>query len=397
MRQLPLKILTLFLISCSVIQASFAQPPTVVVVDEAHVKARLSFGEYPASIILLRSFDRMFPIAHVQPGPAATDLGSPARPFDIAYEFAGKQRNLDDLMTRTYGNALVILKNGKIVAERYRNGADQHTVFTTMSISKSIVSMLVGIALERKEIASIDDMATRYAPEFVGTAYDKVTIRHLLLMRSGTKFSDEDGNEPPEYFDKVIGKNVMRCADYGRIVPRAHAPGTEFSYSSLDTCVLGRVLERATRSPLNEYMQTHLWRPAGMNDSAYWVLDGPVGIGEAISHGGLNTTARDLARIGQLMLDKGRAMGKQIVPAAWVAQSTATDGNPSKPNREGYGFQWWTDDGRYSGFGSLGQAVYVLPEENIVVAKFSSYPMDAGDSARQEEAVALRAIAQKKD
>jgi CubicO group peptidase (beta-lactamase class C family) len=365
-------------------------------VDEGLIKARGAFADYPINIVTYRAFDRMFPVAWVQPSGQSSDLGSASKPLAMTYDFAGQSYSFEDFMNRTYGTAFLVMKDGKIVAEEYRNGLDAKTQHVTMSATKSVVSMLMGIALQRKEIASIDDPVIKYAPEFKGTAFEPVTIRHVLMMRSGVKFPINGGAEPPEYFDRVIFRNQLRCADYGKEMPKLNEPGSTFAYSSLDTCIIGRVIERASGVPLYKYLEEHVWKPAGMSDPAYWVMDGAIGTGEVLGHGGLSVTARDFARIGQLMLDNGKAMGKQIIPADWVVQSTAPkaiDASTNKPSSSRYGFQWWTENGFYYGHGFGGQIIYVFPKEKVVIAKYSTYPLNSMNHIDEEHAFA-RAVVQ---
>lgn len=361
--------------------------------DAPLVAARLAFSEYPANVVNYYTMDRFFDVAPVPAAAPAAKFEDAGIAFSLEYKFRGENKGVEQYLADTYANALLILKDGKLVYERYRNGTDQDTRFATFSISKSIVSLLVGIAIERGEIEDEDVLITRYAPEYAGTAYDGVTLRQALLMKSGVGF-DELGRMEiyGAYFNSVIARNEVRCADYAPRLGRVADPGKKFEYSSVETCVIARVLERATGQRLENYMAEHLWGPLGAERDAYWLLDGPQGIGEAISHGGLAVTARDLARVGQMVLDGGRYNDTQIVPQEWIERSTSTDGEAGGPQKDGYGYQWWTaaHSSAIMGHGFGGQLLFIAPEDGVVIVKYGYQPTDQDVSP--EEMAAFSAV-----
>lgn len=164
-----------------------------------------------------------------------------------------------------------------------------------------------------------------------------------------------------------------------------------FRYKTLDTAVLGWLLERVSGSTLSAFMAHNLWEPLGAERDGYFIMDGAPGFGREFSGAGFNATLRDFARIGLLMLNEGRANGRQIVPADWVAQSTRpTEGAPAGEN--GYGMQWWTfANGAYAAQGLQGQYVYVDPRSRTIVVKLSHFP--PGDTAASGETEAFLAAA----
>lgn len=371
--------------------AQVAVPPSTV--DSDLVSARMAFPSPPLNVVTFRSFDRLFDSEPVRPSSRPWTIPSGENKFELEYQFNDKSHGLDDFMRRTYTNALVVVKDGRIVSEHHRNGGDATSLYATFSIAKSLVSMLVGVAIDRGEIASINDPITRYAPEFLGTAYEGVTLRDALQMRSGVDFN-EDGAPFFNFLETVIAGNQQRCADFIKSAPRAHAPGTTFNYSSPETCVIARVLEKATGQRLAKYMEQHLWQKAGMEHPAYWVLDGKPGTGTAIANGGFSASARDLARVGQLMLDGGVAGKRRILSADWAAHSTATDGETGKKRREGYGYQWWTldDPDAFVGVGLHGQYLYVVPSQKLVIVKFSYWPTGWDEKLEAETSAGFKAI-----
>jgi CubicO group peptidase (beta-lactamase class C family) len=167
----------------------------------------------------------------------------------------------------------------------------------------------------------------------------------------------------------------------------------------MDTAVLGWMLEKAVKQPLATYMTTKLWEPAGMERDGFWIADGVPGAGRELNGMGFNAVARDYARLGQLMLQKGRAQGRQIVPRDWVELSTASTAIDSpapldEPVKLGYGYQWWTlhGTGSYTALGLQGQFIYVDPATETVVVKLSFFPPGADRALEGETLTFLRAV-----
>src|SRR5690606_34885094 len=248
----------------------------------------------------------------------------------FTYTFRGETFPAEEFLDRTYTNALLVIKDGDIVFERYLNNSDARSHFISMSMAKSLTSILIGMAIEDGHIASIDDAVVAYVPELAGTGYEGVTIRHALLMRSGVDWNEryDFGRESPmqRLHDAAVVENRMRFADAALELGRAHPVGESFNYSTVETAVLGWVLERAVGQALNEYMSERWWKPAGMQSYGFCIMDGPPGVGRAINGMGFNAVLRDYARIGLMMLNEGRANGRQLVSSEWVAESTTPAG-----------------------------------------------------------------------
>jgi CubicO group peptidase (beta-lactamase class C family) len=285
----------------------------------------------------------------------------------------------------THTDALLVAREGRIVFEDYRNRFDPEERHIGFSMSKTIIAMLVGQALARGEIQSLDDPATRYWPALEGGGYDGVTIRNLLEMRSGADIVERyDFGENPSLaaciHDTAIVLNRARFADFGMAVGRREEPGASFNYATLDTAVLGRVLENATGIRLARLMTERLWQPLGAEHDAFWLADGPPGAGRALAGMGFNAALRDFARLGQLMLDDGMAGDMRVLPEGWVAQMTTMRPlDPASP-RPGYGFQTWqlgNEPGAFAAIGLAGQYIYVHPASRTVIVKLSHYPPEA--------------------
>jgi CubicO group peptidase (beta-lactamase class C family) len=295
-------------------------------------------------------------------------------------EFGGETRDYARFAEDTFTNALLVLKDGQIVFEDYRNRMTPETRHVAFSMSKTITAMLAGLALERGEIDSLDDPATKYLPQLAGTGYDGVTIRQILQMRSGVDYQERyDFGDNPSFagrlHEQAIVLNRMRFAEGALETTRANAPGSTFNYSTLDTMVLGWLLEEATGETLEAQMEQRIWQPLGAEAGGFWLADGPPGAGRALNGMGFNATLRDFARLGQLMLDGGMRGETRVLPEGWVGQMAAM--MPTGGPLPGYGFQTWQVDeepGAFAAVGLAGQLIYVHPESRTVIVKLSHYP-----------------------
>ena len=174
-----------------------------------------------------------------------------------------------------------------------------------------------------------------------------------------------------------------------------HEPGTRYNYNTLETTLLGWLVENATGRRMTTYMQERLWHPAGMEFDASWILDGPPEVGREMAGGMLAATLRDYGRYGLLMLNEGRAGDRQVVSADWVRKATTADrdavayGNLYEGYPLGYGYQWWLfPNGRYEGQGVYGQFVFIAPDADVVIIKLSHWP-DAWVDEKEMESYAF--------
>ncbi|MGK2909476.1 MAG: serine hydrolase domain-containing protein, partial [Sphingobium sp.] len=183
---------------------------------------------------------------------------------------------------------------------------------------------------------------------------------------------------------------TVRFADVARTIKRASAPGTAFAYKTIDTAVLGWLIERVSRGSVAAYTARKLWEPLGAEADGYYIMDGEPGTGREFSGAGFSATLRDWARFGQMMLDNGKANGHQIVSPQWVSMASAPAS--AEDAKGGYGLQWWTMPGTpaYTALGLQGQYVFVDPATKTVVVKLSYFP-PAGDSASEETSAFLAA------
>ncbi len=314
-------------------------------------------------------------------------MGTAARGrFHDAASAGGWDRaGLSAFAERTFTNALLVIRDGKILFEDYRNRSDEQTRFISFSMAKSIISLLVGRALEQGLIRSIDDPADAYVPELKGSGYAGVSIRHILQMRSGTAYEERyDFGEHPSlaariHLDAIVA-NKLRFADATKTIGHRTTPGSQFNYATLDTAVLGWILERATHQSLAQYSQSQLWGPAGMESSGFWIADGPPGTGRELAGMGFNATLRDYGRLGLLMSNDGLRGKHRVLAKGWMQQATAMlpfEPAPGVRFGEGYGYQFWQVDkepGAYAAVGLAGQMIYVHPASHTVIVKLSYFP-----------------------
>jgi CubicO group peptidase (beta-lactamase class C family) len=344
------------------------------------------------NVLAFHSIDQIFPTRRVDASGTAWELPRRETQLDFTYEYGGKTHTAIDILGRTYTNALIIVKHGRIVSETYRNQTSDASHFISFSMAKSITSILIGIALAEGDIHSLDDMITVYVPELKNSAYDGVTIRQALDMRSGADYHEIYVSDHPNLlataFEESMVENRAHFADFARTMQRAYPPGEHFSYSTFEACVLGWVLERATKQSITRFTTERLWKPAGMESYGFWMVDGPSGTGREFTGGGFNAVARDYARLGLMMLRSGKAGNRQVVPQAWVKDSTAPQvREPVDPDNPvlAYHFQWWplVSSGAYMALGLQGQVLYIDPAADTVIVKLSSFPPGNTEAAKE--------------
>ena len=340
--------------------------------------------------LTFHNMDQLFTTRSVPRSGPVWEIPRADHDLDFTYRYQGTQYTPQQFLDRTFTNALLVMKDGRIVAEIYRNNTRDDTRFIGWSMTKSITSILVGCALQEGRIKSLDDPITRYLPELAGGGYDGATIRQILQMRSGVDYEERyDFGNPgvaARNHEYALVQNVVRFADAARTIKRIHKPGELWQYKTLDTGVLGWLLERVSGgSTIAAYMSQRLWEPLGAEADGYFIMDGLPGVGREFNGAGFNATLRDFARIGLMMLNEGKANGHQIVSPEWVRESTRPTGGPGP----GYGYQWWTVAGSraYQARGLQGQFIYVDPESRTVIVKLSYFPPE--DQTTGEEVAAF--------
>jgi len=293
--------------------------------------------------------------------------------------FEDKIVKVDEYLSRTDTSALLILKDGKISYENYWLTGGKNVQWISMSVAKSFISALIGIAIDQGHIKSLEDKVTDYVPQLKNSAYDNVRIKDILQMSSGASWNEDysDPNSDINRSSKIfaIGGSLD---EFSASLKKELKPGSYNRYNSTDTQVLGMLLREATRTSVTKYMEEMLWHPMGAQDSGYWILDSK---NMEMAYAGFNATARDYAKLGELYRLGGKINGKQIIPSDWIKASVKPDAphlmpgdNPLSDFPLGYGYQWWVPDlsGDFSAIGVYNQFIYVSPKSNMVIVKLSA-------------------------
>ncbi|MDT8398210.1 MAG: serine hydrolase [Pseudomonadales bacterium] len=374
--------LVVFMTHFALMSASSAQ------VSPAVREYRLHMFDPEVSVLANRTFEFMFDIARVEAGQDTWELPRNTKALDFSFELDGERLDAGSFAARTFTDALVILKHGRIVHESYLNRATPQNHFNSYSMGKSINSILAGIAIAEGSLPSVNVPVLDYMPELQGTAYDGLTLKHLLWMRTGVAW-DDNFFAPGPGRDAHVGAfvdNEMRYVSAAeKIRERAGPPGQMFTYNSIEAALVGEIVSRATGMSVSRYLSEKVWQPAGMERYGFYVIDGPPGVGKEFTVGAFDAVARDYARLGQLMLNGGMANGQRILPAQWVEEST-TPGPGSASEGLGYAYLWWTIAGTdaYSMLGGEGQLVYVDPASETVIVKLSHIPVGSPEGTRAE-------------
>lgn len=300
-----------------------------------------------------------------------------------------------DWIERRAITALLKLHHGRITHENYFLGTQPEDLRISWSMAKSFLSAALGILHHQGVIPDLDAPLTRFAPELTGTAYDGVSIRDALMMSSGVAFNEDylDFHSDINKMGRVLAMGRSMDTFAASLKIREAEPGARMLYVSIDTHVLGMVIRGATGADPAEVMGALLIEPMGLEAAPVMLTDGK---GVSFVLGGLNMRSRDYARFGQMFLQKGFWNGRQIVPEAWVAQSTALQA----PKGEGYGYQWWVPvdtaehGGDYFARGIYGQHIYISPAHDVVVAINAADRHFKLEGVEEENLAMLRRIAE---
>jgi CubicO group peptidase (beta-lactamase class C family) len=264
----------------------------------------------------------------------------------------------------------LIAKDNTILVERYQYGRTDTDRLTSFSMAKSVVALLIGIALKEGAIRSVDDLAETYVPGLKDTEYGHTPIKALLLMASGVAFSEDYASQSSD-INKLARLTLEDPGDSLAAVKqfntRRSPPGARFSYSSAETVVLGLVLAAATKRTVSDYAAEKLWQPLGAEADATWIIDAT---GQEVTFAYVNAVLRDWARLGLMLANRGNWQGKTVVPEDWLTASAA-DALPTDSPRVKYGYQIWysADSRRFSLRGLRGQYVLIDPDLKLVLVQ----------------------------
>jgi CubicO group peptidase (beta-lactamase class C family) len=295
---------------------------------------------------------------------------------------------------------LMIVKDGVVQVERYQYDRKASHRFVSQSMAKSITALAVGIAVQEGKIKSLDDRADVYAPKLAGTLLGETTIRNLMRMASGARYTEEyDGKDDAARFSAAVSRDGIEAAA-ATVTERQVPQGSRFSYGSAQTQVLAAVLRGATGMSLSDYLTPRLWQAIGAETSALWRADRT---GLEMAGGNFNATLRDYARLGIVLANDGARpddpQRRQIVPRDFLLEATDWHRVPEafRPGKatpyQGYGYLFWLFPGetrRFALLGVYGQMIFVDPQLKLVMVQTAANATaKSGKTSLAREADAL--------
>ena len=322
----------------------------------------------------------------------------------------GESMTWRESLAANYTDGILILHHGKIIYEYYSGCLDREGRHGAMSVTKSFVGTVAEILAAE---GTLDEAAlvTRYVPELADSAFGSATVREVMDMTTGLEFNEDYADPNADIWayaaagdptPKPAGfEGPRNFYEYLQGVQQSGEHGEAFSYKSVNTDALAWIIARASGKSFVEHLSERIWKPLGMEQEGDMMVDS---VGTPLAAGGLNLGLRDAARFGQMMLQNGQYGGEQIIPEAAVA-SIAGGGDPSKFVPAGYSTlpggsyrsQWWVlhnAHGAYSARGIHGQAIYVDPTAQMVIARFASFPVSANAKIDPTSLPAYQAVAE---
>lgn len=324
------------------------------------------------------------------------------KPFPNSHKKKFAKLNADDInaLEEIETASFIVIENDSLVFESYWDEFSQIVPTNTFSVSKSLVSLLIGIAIEEGHIKSVDQSVGDFLADFSYGDKSKITIKNLLSMSSGLSWGESGGNPYSDNAKAYYGQNLRAQIKGLKVIEE---PGKTFRYKSGDTQILVYVLEAATEVSISNYLEEKIWSKIGAEKNASWNLDRENGDekGFCCFYG----IPRDYGKIGQLVLHKGKYNGQQIVPLDYLEKCLTVEKSilekDKTPNKR-YGWQWWSAN--YKGNiihyarGLLGQYIIINPTKNMVIVRTGKkrkkvlsdgHPADLWDYLRMGEAIAI--------
>lgn len=326
-----------------------------------------------------RNVDRMFATRKISRGEKVLELQR-GEEISPRYQADGSVRGVDGYVDRANIAGLLVIKEDRIVLERYALGLQEDLRWSSMSMIKSLTSTLVGAALQAGAISSLDDAVSRYIPALRGCAYDAVTVRNLVTMSSGVRWNEDyaDRNSDVNRYSKSLGDKIPGgVLALMRSLQAEHRPGSCFNYNTGDTYVLGCLISAATGKTLAGYMSETIWSRLGMEFDAFYTLESENGQEIGGSRAGI--ALRDLGRFGVFLLRNGVIDSAPVLPSDWIENagraSFDLDPETNRYGATGYGYSWWIDpDGSMVAVGFAGQSLYVNRKDRVIIVTLSCQP-----------------------
>jgi CubicO group peptidase (beta-lactamase class C family) len=324
----------------------------------------------------------------VEPVWSLANSGQEFDDLEILHQRNGARRTVIETLEQIYTDGFIVIHNNRIAYERYFNDMGPDTLHLSQSVAKSVAATVCGILIDRGEI-NRDAPLAEILPELVGSGYADATLRQVMDMRSGIRFSEDytDPDADIAMIDYAAGWKPWRVGkpqavhDIPALLPKVREHGGDFEYRSIETDVMAWVMQRVTGRPLDELVSEELWQPMGAEFDACFTVDQA---GYPLASGGFNASLRDYARVGLLYLNDGYGNDRQIVPAEWVRE-TREDGDNSvfksylneHFDHGAYKNQFWVrdlDKQQIMARGVFGQTIYIDPTSNLVAVALSTWP-----------------------
>lgn len=406
------------------------QHPDVMQSFPATRDSQVTFANYNRPPFNSWSFRNMDSVAHTAMVPRGGELPKLVSNIDATLgqrktmDARGTERTLDNLLEAHNADGFLVLRDNQILYENYFNGFSEHSRHIWYSMTKSLVSIAFGVLQESFDI-DLGSSPSRYIEELKGSGFERATIQDVLNHASAIAFKEnyvDRDSEFARFYAPALGLGFIPGAQdvqpgeteiYGVfdflakfIKPEPdNRPGDMFEYNSANADVIGWLIARLSGMPLHEFIARHIWSPLGTYHDAAIVVDRAY---MPVATGGMTSTLRDAALFGQLVLHRGMANGRQLVPAKWIDETlnlTAVDAQRYANNDfyrnelwQHYKNMWWILDPakqEYAAVGIHGQVIYINGSTNTVVAQFSSQPSasQAGSVEFRSKLLAIREIA----
>ena len=357
-----------------------------------------SYFQFPAMRWSVSNFRQLMPTVNVSRGLGAPVALESALRQDIdALSFTplGAQQSMtwEQSLAATYTDGIVVLHRGKLVYERYFGVLSPQGQHAAMSVTKSVVGTL-GATLVAEGQIDDNKRVVEYVPELAGSAFGNATVRQVLDMTTGLKFSEDYADPKADVWAHGRAGSPLPFAkdytgprsyfEYLQTVQPQGEHGAAFAYKTVNTDVLGWIIARATGRNVAQLLSERIWSRLGAEQDGYFTVDS---IGTPFAGGGLNTGLRDLARFGEMLRNDGRFNGQQIVPKA-VIDDIRRGGDKQAFAKAGYDLlkgwsyrsMWWVTDkegGAFMARGVYGQRIYVDPKAELVIVRYASHPVAA--------------------
>ena len=352
--------------------------------------------KFPQTRWSFSNFRQLVPTTQVSRGLGAPSVLPRALRDDldaVSFTPLGKSSAMTwgEAFNANYTDGIVVLHKGRIVYERYAGALRPEGQHISMSVTKSFFGTLGAMLVAEGKLDENAKVA-QYVPELKDSAFGDATIRQVLDMRTGLKYSENYLDPNAEIWQHTRAGNVLprppgyqgpqTFYEFLQTVKKEGEHGGSFAYKTVNSDALGWVIRRATGQSIGQYLSERIWSRMGAEQDAYFTVDS---VGNEFAGGGLNAGLRDMARFGEMMRNQGQFNGQQIIPAS-VVQDIAKGGDKSAfpqaayPTLPGWSYRnmWWVSNnehGAYSARGIHGQAIYIDPKAEMVIARYASHPM----------------------